>query len=147
MTSTATNSSEPKLHALQLSLGELRELLEAEFEALRKQDLDALDRLVVTKEQIVSQLGDKSLETLIDDASAAANATSDGEFQAQWRTLTGLASNCRNLQKRNEILIERKLAVVRTALSSLVTPANPEVETYDRQGRMSNSRNSPGRVL
>jgi flagellar biosynthesis/type III secretory pathway chaperone len=146
MTSTA-NSSDPQLHDLQLRLEDLQKLLQAEFQALKKQDLDALDRLVVTKEQIVSQLGDKSMESLIDDAAGAAKSAGDGESAAQWRTLTGLASTCRNMQKRNEILIDRKLAVVRTALSSLVAPADAGVQTYNRQGRMTSSGNGPGGVL
>lgn len=146
--SSTTNNPGPDLLVLQQQLEQLQALLDAEFCALRDQDLDLLDRLVLNKESIIGELGEQSLESVIAEASRTANAASGTELQAQWQALTVLASNCRDLQKRNEILIDRKLSVVRTALSSLVAPTTPEsVQTYTRQGKLSNRTSGTGRIL
>lgn len=144
MISTATNQ-EPDLPGVQQHLEKLESLLEAEFDALKTQNLNRLEALLAEKESAIAILGDQSLESIL--ANLSSQSREETALEMRWQELTRLAHRCRDLQKRNEILVERKLSVVRSALSSLVLPAAGDtIETYDRQGKLSTDNGRVGRL-
>ena len=113
----------------------LQQLLEEEFEALRVQDLNAFDALQQTKLDIFKNLtaltGVETDHSQIDD-----NA---------WICFRDLMSACRDMHRRNEILIIRKLDAIRGALESLnVNDPTSPVEVYDRLGQIKRLRRMRG---
>ena len=56
-----------------------------------------------------------------------------------------LISDCRDLHRRNEVLISRKLDAIRGTLNTLMgVEQTASVEVYDRLGRMSRGRRGRG---
>jgi len=107
-------------------------MLELEFDALRVQNLDEFERLQPVKNDLLSQL------------TAMAPSKEILEEDPQWGTwLEGIAA-CRDMHRRNAVLMERKLESIRGALDSLRLPGTGSgVEIYDRLGHV--SRFSRGR--
>ncbi len=125
--------SEPDLHQrAQALVLQLSQMLELEFDALKIQNLDEFERLQPVKNDLLSQLTQMapSKEILEEDP--------------QWGTwLEGIAA-CRDMHRRNAVLMERKLESIRGALDSLRLPGTGSgVEIYDRLGHV--SRFSRGR--
>lgn len=125
--------SEPDLHQrAQALVLQLSQMLELEFNALKIQNLDEFERLQPVKNDLLSQLTQMapSKEILEEDP--------------QWGTwLEGIAA-CRDMHRRNAVLMERKLESIRGALDSLRLPGTGSgVEIYDRLGHV--SRFSRGR--
>jgi hypothetical protein len=106
-----------------------------EFEALRVQDLNAFDALQQTKLDIFKNLtaltGVDTEHSQIDDDA--------------WICFKDLMSACRDMHRRNEILIIRKLDAIRGTLQTLNgTDSTASVEVYDRLGRMARGRGGRG---
>ena len=116
-----------------LSLGsQLAQLLALEFEALKSQQLDQFEALQPGKNDLLTAL-----------ASACPSAE---ELQnlPEWEELRELLIDCRDLHRRNAVLIERKLDAIRGTLHSLRTgESGSPVEVYDRLGQV--ARFSKGR--
>ena len=116
----------------QALLLQLTQMLELEFDALRVQNLDEFERLQPVKNDLLAKLTDiaPSKEAL--------------EADPQWNDwLEGIAQ-CRDMHRRNAVLMERKLESIRGALESLRLPGTSSgVEIYDRLGHV--SRFSRGR--
>ncbi len=113
----------------------LHDLLEKEFEALRAQELDRFEDLQTEKLNIFEALG-----LLVE------RGQDDAVFdRPEWSGFRELISNCRDLHRRNEVLISRKLDAIRGTLHTLrgADPTAP-VEVYDRLGRMSRMRGGRG---
>lgn len=113
----------------------LHSLLEEEFEALRVQDLNVFEALQTTKLTIFKNLtaltGVDTEHSHIDDSS--------------WVCFRDLMSECRDMHRRNEILIIRKLDAIRGTLQTLNGSDSPaSVEVYDRLGRMARGRGGRG---
>lgn len=113
----------------------LQQLLENEFEALRVQDLDTFESLQDTKMAIF-----QTLTTLTGIGS------DDSRLDApEWDNFRDLIKDCRDLHRRNEILISRKLDAIRGTLQTLRgSDPTASVEVYDRLGRMSRGRGGRG---
>ncbi len=113
----------------------LRMLLEQEFEALRVQDLDRFESLQPEKLKIFETL------TFLTGVGTPANRLE----QPEWDGFRQLIADCRELHRRNEVLISRKLDAIRGTLHTLrgSDPTAP-VEVYDRLGRMSRLRGGRG---
>ena len=113
-------------------VAQLADLLEREFEALKVQDLDQFEILLSGKNHLLSEL------TRLTGVSQLSDADKLGEHWNDFRTRM-LA--CRDMHRRNEILIMRKLDAIRGALESLNVdgPASP-VEVYDRLGQIKRIR-------
>jgi flagellar biosynthesis/type III secretory pathway chaperone len=113
-------------------VAQLADLLEREFEALKVQDLDQFEVLLSGKNHLLSEL------TRLTGVSQLSDADKLGEHWNDFRTRM-LA--CRDMHRRNEILIMRKLDAIRGALESLNVdgPASP-VEVYDRLGQIKRIR-------
>ena len=112
----------------------LESVLEQEFEALKNQDLAHVDRLLNANNEI---LIDISRMTGVSDPSHAS------KLDGSWDGFRSRMDYCRNLHRRNEMLVNRKLDAIRGALKSLhLTDPTSSVEVYDRLGKLNRVKRS-----
>jgi flagellar biosynthesis/type III secretory pathway chaperone len=112
---------------------QLQQLLGLEFEALKAQDLDRFESLQTAKTDLLSEL-----TRLCPDSEVL-------QTHADWQNLKQVLSDCRDMHRRNAMLMERKLDAIRGALRSLSAGhASSPVEVYDRLGKMSRFSKSRG---
>ena len=125
MTPTLSPSNITAAEAL---VGQLHDLLEAEFEQLKGGQVDSLDDLQNRKSLLLEQLAQL----------APGQMVADSPIPEVWKPFAEKARACRLLHQRNEILVSRKLDAVRGALTALQVSAEGLIEeTYDRKGRLS----------
>ncbi len=111
---------------------QLVQLLALEFEALKSQDLDRFESLQPGKNDLLAQLAE------------LCPSSEDLQQLPEWEALREKLIECRDLHRRNAVLIERKLDTIRGALHSLrVGDSGSPVEVYDRLGQV--ARFSRGR--
>jgi flagellar biosynthesis/type III secretory pathway chaperone len=111
---------------------QLVQLLALEFEALKSQDLDRFESLQDGKNDLLTEL------------SALCPSPEDLQNLPEWDALRESLIQCRDMHRRNAVLIERKLDTIRGALHSLrVGESGSPVEVYDRLGQV--ARFSRGR--
>ena len=111
---------------------QLVQLLALEFEALKSQDLDRFESLQDGKNGLLTEL------------SALCPSPEDLQNLPEWDTLRESLIQCRDMHRRNAVLIERKLDTIRGALHSLrAGESGSPVEVYDRLGQV--ARFSKGR--
>lgn len=111
----------------------LRQSLEQEFEALKNQELDRFEFLQPAKNELLAQLSQSAPE-----ASVLQN-------QPQWHEVHAALLACRDLHRRNAVLIERKLDAIRNALQSLsMATQTSTVEVYDRLGQVARFQRGRG---
>ena len=104
---------------------QLVQLLALEFEALKSQDLDRFESLQPGKNDLLQELTEKC------------PPAKDLQDLPEWENLREMLIECRDLHRRNAILIERKLDTIRGTLNSLrVGDAGSTVEVYDRLGQV-----------
>ena len=130
---TALSPSPAFSHACVLAKS-LEDLLEQEFEQLKQQDLDGFDSQQEAKSRLLNDL--MELAGLSDSRSA-------DDLGPEWDPFKDKMRHCRDLHRRNEILIHRKIDAIRGALQSLQCedPAS-SVEIYDRLGKVSRRQRS-----
>jgi flagellar biosynthesis/type III secretory pathway chaperone len=116
-----------------LSVSEqLVQLLALEFEALKSQDLDRFESLQAGKNDLLAEL------------SSLCPSSEDLQQLPEWETLRERLIECRDMHRRNAMLIERKLDAIRGTLHSLRSgDSGSPVEVYDRLGQV--ARFSRGR--
>ena len=114
----------------------LEDLLAQEFEALKVQDLDRFEQLLEQKNQVLEQLSTLSGVRQPEDAD---------RLGSEWDVFKSRMVECRDMHRRNEILIVRKLDAIRGTLQSMVIddPAS-SVEVYDRLGKINRLRRRRG---
>lgn len=111
---------------------QLIQMLALEFDALKSQDLDRFESLQPGKNDLLAELTE------------ICPPTEDLKKMPEWDALRELLIECRDLHRRNAVLIERKLDTIRGALHSLqVGDSGSPVEVYDRLGQV--ARFSRGR--
>ena len=111
---------------------QLIQMLALEFDALKSQDLDRFESLQPGKNDLLAELTE------------ICPPTEDLQKMPEWDALRELLIECRDLHRRNAVLIERKLDTIRGALHSLrVGDSGSPVEVYDRLGQV--ARFSRGR--
>lgn len=88
---------------------QLSELLLLEFEALKAQDLDRFEALQPGKNELLAGL------------SQLCPSAEDLQTLPEFESLKVLLVDCRDLHRRNAVLIERKLDTIRGTLHSLHT--------------------------
>jgi flagellar biosynthesis/type III secretory pathway chaperone len=111
---------------------QLVQLLALEFEALKSQDLDRFESLQDGKNDLLTEL------------SALCPSPEDPQNLPEWDALRESLIQCRDMHRRNAVLIERKLDTIRGALHSLrAGESGSPVEVYDRLGQV--ARFSRGR--
>jgi flagellar biosynthesis/type III secretory pathway chaperone len=115
---------------------ELEKLLDLEFEALKAQNLSDFDSLTETKNQLLKELMALTGVHKPEDA---------GRLDTRWDAFKQKMRYCKNLHRRSEILVTRKLDAITGALESLRnhSPAS-SVETYDRLGKIRRGRQITG---
>jgi flagellar biosynthesis/type III secretory pathway chaperone len=111
---------------------QLVQLLALEFDSLKSQDLDRFESLQPGKNDLLTEL------------SALCPSPEDLQNLPEWDALRESLIQCRDMHRRNAVLIERKLETIRGALHSLrVGESGSPVEVYDRLGQV--ARFSKGR--
>ncbi len=114
----------PAIAAHRLAV-ELEEILGMEFEALQKQDLERFEQLQARKTDLLAEL------TGICPSSQTLQTDTD------WQGLLQVMTRCRDMHRRNAMLIERKLEAIRGTLQSLqASVSTSTVEVYDRLGQV-----------
>ena len=112
----------------------LKGLLEQEFEALKSQNIADFEKLQPKKTEIINLLSNPELSNIVkNNASIELTKSTLGI----WDNLTTIISECKDLHRRNEIFINRKLESIKGALNTIQTP-DPisSVEVYDRLGKV-----------
>lgn len=129
------SSSPPTLSFVETSRAaatRLLTLIDAEFEALKKQDLTVFEAIQPEKVQLLDQLGDV--------AQRIEQGTLGDGAQEEWADFKELVRRCRDGHRRNETLISRQLMTIRSALQALSGAHGPDsVEMYDRLGQLTQS--------
>ena len=104
--------SEPNLPSFELEA--LHTLLEQEFDFLKNQDFKSFEALQQRKQELLNVLVDE-----ISDDRTNLSPEVIQDLIKENRELTERLTECQNLQKRNETLINQKLTSIQEALSSL----------------------------
>ena len=117
----------------------LKTVLESEFEALKQQDLSNFDALQQQKIDILTFLGDQDLfervKHLNEDPQTASKTLE------LWDNVMELIAACKDLHRRNEVLVTRKLDAIRGAIQTIQSPdPQSSVEVYDRLGKLRSNR-------
>ena len=111
---------------------QLVQLLALEFDALKSQDLDRFESLQAGKNDLLAELA------------GLCPSAEDLQNLPEWDALRESLIECRDMHRRNAVLIERKLDTIRGALHSLrAGDSGSPVEVYDRLGQV--ARFSRGR--
>jgi flagellar biosynthesis/type III secretory pathway chaperone len=111
-------------HAQKLAV-ELEDILGMEFEALQKQDLERFEQLQERKTDLLAEL------------TGLCPATQILQSDPDWQGLLDTMTRCRDMHRRNAMLIERKLEAIRGTLQSLqASVSTSTVEVYDRLGQV-----------
>jgi flagellar biosynthesis/type III secretory pathway chaperone len=132
MTTTAMDSQSASLEQALTLAKTLEEMLEREFEQLKVQDLDAFEASQSTKNELLQQLAQLAGIQGPDSADA---------LGPEWDGFKANMAHCRDMHRRNEVLIGRKVDAIRGALQSLqVQDPTSSVEIYDRLGKVSRGR-------
>jgi len=124
-----TLTEEPQaLSYADVQLDRLTDLLDEEFNALKEQNLDAFEELLEEKNHILADLSQLTGVRQPEDAD---------RLGPEWTPFRTRMAICRDMHRRNEILILRKLDAIRGALESLnVNDPTSPVEVYDRLGQI-----------
>lgn len=128
-----TDLSTPSIFRAQELATQLAQILELEFQALRQQELDQFEQLQPVKTELLSEI-----TSLAPPASLLQNEQEWQDFRAQMLV-------CRDLHRRNEVLIERKLESIRGTLQSLrIEEATSPIEVYNRLGQVARFSKAQG---
>jgi flagellar biosynthesis/type III secretory pathway chaperone len=110
----------------------LEDMLELEFEQLKVQNLDAFEASQASKNELLEELA---------RLAGIQGSDSADQLGPEWDGFKEQMAHCRDLHRRNEILIGRKIDAIRGALQSLqVEDPASSVEIYDRLGKLSRGR-------
>ena len=137
MTTLATETQASSLEQALVLVQTLDELLEQEFEHLKAQNLDAFEASQTSKNELLQQLA--QLAGIHGPESADA-------LGPEWDAFKEHMAHCRDMHRRNEVLIVRKIDAIRGALQSMqVQDPTSSVEIYDRLGKVSRAGRHGGR--
>ena len=132
MTTPATDVQASSLEQALALAKTLEDMLEQEFEQLKVQDLDAFEASQSTKNELLQQLAQLAGIQGPDSADA---------LGPEWDGFKAHMAHCRDMHRRNEVLIGRKIDAIRGALQSMqVQDPTSSVEIYDRLGKVSRGR-------
>jgi flagellar biosynthesis/type III secretory pathway chaperone len=123
-----------QFRALKDDLELLEEVLEQEFVVLKNQDMDGFDALHTRKEAIIARISGVNLGACM---AILKDDNVSMEVKSSWSSVEELGAHCRKLQKRNEVLIDKKLSVVTEALNSLRYPHGDSPQNfYSQKGKL-----------
>ena len=128
-----TNTSNSQIARAQELATQLAQILELEFQALRQQELDQFEQLQPVKTDLLSEI-----TLLAPPATLLQN-------EQEWQDFRANMLVCRDLHRRNEVLIERKLESIRGTLQSLrIQESTSPIEVYDRLGQIARFSRAQG---
>ena len=135
-----TPAIETQASSLEQAMGlaqTLQDMLELEFEQLKVQNLDAFEASQASKNELLQQLAELAGIHGPDTADA---------LGPEWDGFKEHMAHCRDIHRRNEVLIVRKIDAIRGALQSMqIQDAASSVEIYDRLGKVSRVGKRGGR--
>ncbi len=112
---------------------QLAQILELEFHALRKQEIDDFEQLQPVKAELLGLI------------TSLAPPAEELQSASDWQEFRSTMTDCRDLHRRNQVLIERKLDAIRGTLQSLRLPdATSSLEVYDRLGHIARFSRAQG---
>ena len=124
---------------MKLKINELNDLtknlcnvLEKEFEFLKGQKIDNFLSIQDQKEKLLADLS----QTIIDFDLSASQTKNQPQFDEFFLNI----QHCQEAQKRNSILVSRKIDAIRGALNSLESKNNNSTELYNKLGKIKNSK-------
>ncbi|WP_310643515.1 flagellar export chaperone FlgN [Limnohabitans sp.] len=136
MTTPATDTLPSSLEQALALAQTLEEMLELEFEHLKAQNLDAFEASQPVKNDLLLQLV---------QLAGIQTAESADALGPEWDGFKEHMAQCRDMHRRNEVLIGRKIDAIRGALQSLqVQDPASSVEIYDRLGKLNRVRRGRG---
>ena len=114
---------------------ELHRLLELEFEALKSQKLSEIESIQEKKVPILEYLNGDSIKANVKDTSGATD----------WESFKSIINDCKNAHRRNEILVNRRIESIKSALNTLTREnKDDELEMYDKLGKLAQKKNNKG---
>jgi flagellar biosynthesis/type III secretory pathway chaperone len=121
----------------------LEQLLEAEFEAIKTQNLDQLDALQQLKEASLLKLSDSRFEQTVRALKSEQPELLTSDLMNKWQQLKDTTELSQHHLKRNQLIIQQKLVVLGDALRAIYqTDAPQNLQLYNRSGKLSGSRDS-----
>ena len=113
----------------------LKALLEDEFTALKSQDLSAFEGLQPEKIDILTLLNSEEPANRV--KGYATNTLEASLHLSIWDDVIMVVSDCKDLHRRNEIFMLRKLESIQGALRTIQSP-DPlnSVDVYNRLGKV-----------
>ena len=134
--STTAQALDDNLSTALATASSREQLLETEFDQLKAQNLDAFEATQSSKNLLLQEL------TRLAGIEGPESADALGP---EWDGFKEHMMHCRDLHRRNEVLIHRKIEAIRGALQSLqVEDPTSSVEIYDRLGKLSRARRGRG---
>ena len=125
-------SSSTKIIELNDLTKNISNILDKEFEFLKGQNIDDFLSIQDQKEKLLADLSQKIIEFDL-SASLVKNQPQFDQFFAN-------IQDCQKAQKRNSILVSRKIDAIRGALNSLESKNNNSTELYTKLGKIKNSK-------
>lgn len=126
-----------ELEMLSREIDALSGILNVEFEAIKAQDMEQLDRIQGDKESALLQLSDGRFQAIMSALEQQQAHHDTAHLVDKWQDLIGAAETSRNHLVRNQVLIQRKLLVLREALQSLYqTDSSQGLQLYNRLGKL-----------
>jgi flagellar biosynthesis/type III secretory pathway chaperone len=116
------------------NIAALRQLLEKEFEALKGQNFDVFEKCIEGKNTILAEISNSGVLERLKGLSI-----DSGDHSEDSKTLAILhkgLGECRDLHRRNEVLIRQKIIAIRETIASFSLEDNPLSETYDNLGNL-----------
>jgi flagellar biosynthesis/type III secretory pathway chaperone len=116
------------------NIAALRQLLEKEFDALKGQNFDVFEKCIEGKNTILAEISNSGvLERLKGPSIDSGDHSEDSKTLAILHKGLG---ECRDLHRRNEVLIRQKIVAIRETIASFSLEDNPLSETYDNLGNL-----------
>ncbi len=133
-----------QIDALCSEMHELNAILDTEFEAIKRQEMDRLEGIQKEKESILTPLSDGRFQALVMAIENSGEADdSSATLLDKWENLRHITIASRDKLKRNEVLIQRKLTVLRDAVQTLYhTDNGKSLLLYNRLGKLSHGNGS-----
>ena len=107
-------------------------ILDKEFDCLKSQNIDDFLSIQDQKEKLLADLSQKIIDFDL-SASLTKNQPHFDDFFAN-------IQDCQKAQKRNSILVSRKIDAIRGALNSLESKNNNSTELYNKLGKIKNPK-------
>ena len=116
------------------NIAALRQLLEKEFEALKSQNFDVFEKCIEGKNTILAEISNSGVLERLKGLSK--DSGDHGEDSKTLAILHKGLGECRDLHRRNEVLIRQKIIAIRETIASFSLEDNPLSETYDNLGNL-----------